>query len=106
MDPRTVVRVRDTPYLVVDVARLERNLSGRTESARDGGRGPTAARKTHKSPEIARRQLAAGAVGITVATVGEAEVFVEHGVTDVFVAYPLWVDRARADRIRARWPSA
>ena len=47
--------------------------------------------KTHKSPEIARLQLAAGAVGLTVATIGEAEVFVGHGVDDVFVAYPLWL---------------
>jgi D-serine deaminase-like pyridoxal phosphate-dependent protein len=57
--------------------------------------------KTHKSPEIARRQLEAGAVGITVATIGEAEVFVEHGCTDVFVAYPVWVDDERAARLRA-----
>ncbi|MEO7234706.1 MAG: alanine racemase, partial [Lapillicoccus sp.] len=41
------------------------------------------------------------AQGITVATVGEAEVFVDGGVEDVFVAYPLWVDEERAARLRA-----
>ena len=90
-----------TPYLAVDGARLQANIEDRAAWAATAGVDLRPHVKTHKSPEIARRQLAAGAVGITVATVGEAEVFVEHGVTDVFVAYPLWVDRARADRIRA-----
>jgi D-serine deaminase-like pyridoxal phosphate-dependent protein len=61
--------------------------------------------KTHKSIEIARRQRAAGAVGITVATLSEAEVFSGAGFTDVFIAYPLWVDefkRARLDRVLER----
>jgi D-serine deaminase-like pyridoxal phosphate-dependent protein len=57
--------------------------------------------KTHKCTEIASRQVAAGASGITVATVGEAEVFVGRGFTDVFVAYPVWADEERAARIRA-----
>jgi D-serine deaminase-like pyridoxal phosphate-dependent protein len=57
--------------------------------------------KTHKSPEIARLQLAQGAVGLTVATLGEAEVFLEHGCTDLFVAYPVHVDEAATHRLRA-----
>ena len=56
--------------------------------------------KTHKSVEIARLQLASGAVGLTVATIGEAEVFVRHGCADVFVAYPLWLDDRAAGRLR------
>ena len=56
--------------------------------------------KTHKSPEIARLQLGSGAVGLTVATLGEAEVMVRHGCEDVFVAYPLWVDERAAQRLR------
>ena len=51
--------------------------------------------KTHKAPEIARPQLAAGATGLTVATVAEAEVVRRAGATDLFLAYPLWVDAAR-----------
>lgn len=57
--------------------------------------------KTHKSLELARRQLAHGASGITVATVGEAEVFADGGFRDVFIAYPLWIDDALAHRIDA-----
>lgn len=45
--------------------------------------------KTHKSPSIAREQLEAGAVGITVAKVSEAEIMAEGGIEDIFVAYPL-----------------
>nr|WP_269779154.1 alanine racemase [Propioniciclava soli] len=55
--------------------------------------------KTHKSPEIAHRQVEAGAHGITVATLGEAEVFVQDGFDDLFVAYPLWVDDDRRRRL-------
>jgi D-serine deaminase-like pyridoxal phosphate-dependent protein len=56
--------------------------------------------KTHKSVEIARLQLSSGAVGLTVATLGEAEVFVGNGCRDVFVAYPLWLDDRTAGRLR------
>src|SRR5688500_9232182 len=46
--------------------------------------------KTHKSPHVARLQLEAGAVGLTCAKLGEAEVLVEQGgVTDVLIAYPI-----------------
>ena len=56
--------------------------------------------KTHKSPEIARLQLGPGAVGLTVATLGEAEVFAQHGCTDLFIAYPVQVDERAAERLR------
>ena len=63
-----------TPALVVDVAALERNIAA---MARFFAEGPCRLRphfKAHKTPEIARRQLAAGsAVGLTCATVAEAE---------------------------------
>ena len=48
--------------------------------------------KTHKTIEIGRMQLAAGVHGLTVATVGEAEVFAAAGLDDLFIAYPLWLD--------------
>ena len=90
-----------TPYLEVDAARLDRNIARTGQRARDAGVALRPHVKTHKSPEIARRQLAAGADGITVATIGEAEVFVEAGVEDVLVAYPLWLTDVAADRLRA-----
>ena len=57
--------------------------------------------KSHKSMEIARRQLANGATGLTTATIGEAEVFVGGGADDLFIAYPLWVSKEKARRLRA-----
>ena len=49
-----------------------------------------------RAPTSPAVQLAAGAVGLTVATVAEAEVFADAGLHDLFIAYPLWVDAARA----------
>lgn len=91
----------ETPAVVVDRVRLERNVASLADATRARGFALRPHVKTHKIPEIAALQLAAGAVGITVATIGEAEVFVEHGATDVFIAYPLWLTPAKADRIRS-----
>ena len=91
----------ETPYLRVDVGALEANLGRTARAAADAGIALRPHAKTHKCPEIALRQLELGAVGLTVATLGEAEVFVEHGCTDVFVAYPVWLDDHRARRLRA-----
>ncbi|MGZ4436620.1 MAG: alanine racemase [Nocardioides sp.] len=90
-----------TPCLVVDLDRLDANVLAMAARARDLGVALRPHAKTHKSVEIARLQLAAGAQGLTVATVGEAEVFAAAGVDDLFVAYPLWVDRAKGARLRA-----
>lgn len=56
--------------------------------------------KTHKCVEIGRRQLKAGAVGITAGNVGEAEVFAKAGFNDIFIAYPLWAAGTKGPRIR------
>ncbi|WP_241384992.1 alanine racemase [Rhodococcus sp. CH91] len=90
-----------TPALLVDRDILDRNIARMAESARARGMSLRPHAKTHKCLEIARRQLDAGARGLTVATVAEAEVFAEAGVDDLFVAYPLWVDAARGARLRA-----
>jgi len=89
-----------TPYLRVDVARLRANIEATAARAAAAGVSLRPHAKTHKSPEVARLQLEAGAVGLTVATIGEAEVFVEHGVEDVFIAYPLWLSDDAARRLR------
>ena len=69
-----------TPAVLIDRAKLERNLSSMQQLAdrHDVALRPHA--KTHKSIEIARRQLALGATGLTVASVGEALVFLKSGV--------------------------
>ena len=89
-----------TPEVLVDVDVLQRNIDRMAGAARTRGLRLRPHVKTHKVQEIAALQLAAGAVGLTVATVGEAEVFVAGGARDVFIAYPLWVDAPRASRLR------
>lgn len=56
--------------------------------------------KTHKCVEIGRRQVKAGAVGITAGNVGEAEVFAAAGFDDIFIAYPIWPAGTKGPRIR------
>ncbi|MGA2529915.1 MAG: alanine racemase [Acidimicrobiales bacterium] len=90
-----------TPYLVVDLDVLERNVTSMAQTAHRRGVSLRPHVKTHKCLEIASRQLAAGAIGITVATVSEAETFVDGGFENIFIAYPLWVDPARGARLRS-----
>lgn len=89
-----------TPFLRVDEARLRANVAQVAERAAAAGVALRPHAKTHKCAEIARLQLEAGAIGLTVATIGEAEAFAEHGVEDVFVAYPLWLTDEAARRLR------
>ena len=76
----------DTPALFVDLDVLERNIARMQQQCRAWGVELRPHVKTHKIPEIAQMQLDAGAIGITVAKVGEAEVLPGE---DVLVAYPL-----------------
>lgn len=84
----------ETPAIVVDTTRLERNLDRIQAAAASAGAALRPHAKTHKCLEIGRRQLAHGAVGLTVATLAEAEAFVADGCPSVFVAYPLWAGSA------------
>jgi D-serine deaminase-like pyridoxal phosphate-dependent protein len=90
----------ETPEVLIDRHVLEANISQMAESTAASGIGLRPHAKTHKVLEIARSQLAAGAVGLTVATVGEAEVFVADGASDVFIAYPLWATAELGRRLR------
>jgi D-serine deaminase-like pyridoxal phosphate-dependent protein len=80
----------DTPSVYVDLDVLEGNIRSMQEKCRAWGVGLRPHTKTHKIPEIARMQLDAGAVGITVAKLGEAEVLPGD---DVLVAYPIMADK-------------
>lgn len=79
----------DTPSVVVDLDVLEANVTRMAESARRHGVRLRPHAKTHKIPEVARLQLAAGASGISLAKTGEAEVFAAAGFEDIFLAYPI-----------------
>ena len=85
----------DTPALYVDLDVLERNIARMQAQCRAWGVELRPHVKTHKIPEIAQMQLDAGAIGITVAKVGEAEVLPGD---DVLVAYPLL--KAKLPRLR------
>ena len=89
----------DTPYLAVDKNLLAKNIermAKKTSKARINLRPHV---KTHKIPELAKLQLAAGAAGVTVATIGEAELFAKKGVKDIFIAYPLFVTESKLGRL-------
>jgi D-serine deaminase-like pyridoxal phosphate-dependent protein len=89
-----------TPALVVELDTLECNLARMAEAARASGFALRPHAKTHKCPNIAAMQLAAGAVGLTVATIGEAEAFAAADVArDYFIAYPLWLDEGKQRRL-------
>ena len=79
----------DTPALVIDAQKMEQNILGMADVAESRGVVLRPHVKTHKIPSIARRQTEAGAAGITVAKVSEAEVMADGGLDDFFVAYPL-----------------
>jgi D-serine deaminase-like pyridoxal phosphate-dependent protein len=80
----------DTPLIAVDLDLLERNIAEMASLAASYGVSLRPHAKTHKSPQIARMQLDAGAVGLTCAKLGEAEVLVDQGaVTAMLIAYPV-----------------
>ena len=75
-----------TPALVIDYYNLKDNIDKMAKFARDNNVNLRPHVKTHKCPEIARMQVEAGAKGICVSKVAEAEVFVEHGFDDILIA--------------------
>ncbi|KAH9084570.1 hypothetical protein Ae201684P_001812 [Aphanomyces euteiches] len=81
----------DTPAVVVDEARLQRNIELMQERATRHQVNLRPHAKTHKSVEIANRVLAAGAVGLTVSKPLEARKFMEAGFKDITLAYPVVV---------------
>lgn len=89
-----------TPALCVDLAAFEANLATVAAQCRTTGRAFRPHAKTHKCPAIARRQAAAGAIGISVATLGEAEAMVDAGLRGILLTSPI-VDPKKAARLMA-----
>ncbi|NQV98154.1 MAG: DSD1 family PLP-dependent enzyme [Rhodospirillales bacterium] len=77
-----------TPALIIELDAFERNLARMASYSRDHGVGLRPHAKTHKSVEIARRQVAAGALGVCCATLGEAEVMAAGGIDHVLLTTP------------------
>jgi len=79
----------DTPAVIVDLDVMERNLSRMADYCRQHELLLRPHTKSHKIPELAKLQLSSGATGITVAKLGEAEVMLNAGITDILIAYPI-----------------
>ncbi|HEX5965596.1 MAG TPA: alanine racemase, partial [Pyrinomonadaceae bacterium] len=88
----------ETPAIVVDLDVLERNLSRMADYCRSHNLRLRPHTKSHKIPELAKRQLAHAAQGITVAKIGEAEVMLEAGITDMLIAYPI-IGKGKAEKL-------
>lgn len=82
----TLVDDLDTPSLIVDLDALDRNITVLSGMLRERGVAWRPHAKAHKSPAIAHRLLAAGAIGITCAKLGEAEVYAAAGIGDILIA--------------------
>jgi D-serine deaminase-like pyridoxal phosphate-dependent protein len=87
----------DTPCIVVDMEKTERNIRRMAEAAKAANVRLRPHAKTHKLPLLANKQIEAGAVGVTAAKVSEAEALADGGVPDIFIAYPL-IDQSKIER--------
>ena len=87
-----------TPALVVDLDTFEANVAAMASLLHGTGKTVRPHVKTHRTPELARRQLGGAAVGLTCATIGEAEAMVDAGFDDILVANEV-VDVAKIARL-------
>jgi len=83
--PGTAVEDIDTPAMIVDLDVAEANIRDMQHAVASGGSAMRPHTKTHKSPYWALKMIDAGAIGVCCAKVGEAEVLVEGGVTDILI---------------------
>ena len=90
----------DTPSPIVLLDVMQRNIERMQGFAAEHDLDVRPHVKTHKCVEVGRRQVEAGAVGITAGNVGEAEVFAAAGFDDIFLAYPVWPSGTKGERIR------
>jgi D-serine deaminase-like pyridoxal phosphate-dependent protein len=89
-------RSLNTPALVLDLDMLDRNIAEMASFAKAHNVKLRPHSKTHKSADIARRQIAAGALGVCCAKLGEAEALAEQGVEGLHVTSPVVTPQAIA----------
>lgn len=89
-----------TPCMVIDMDRVEANITAAQARCDAAGVANRPHIKTHKSPVLAQMQLDAGAQGITCQKLGEAEVMAQAGITDILLATNL-IGAARSGRLSA-----
>ena len=93
-------RSLNTPALVLDLEMLDRNIAEMAAFAKAHGVALRPHSKTHKSADIARRQIAAGALGVCCAKLGEAEALAEQGIQSLHITSPVVTPQA-IDRLVA-----
>lgn len=98
--PGEAMSAVDTPALVVDLDALDRNIAAMAQWAAQHGVRLRPHAKTHKCAEIAKRQIAAGAVGVCVQKLGEAEALAEAGIGDLYISNEI-VDARKLERVAA-----
>lgn len=96
----TDIAALDTPAVLIDIDRVEANLQRVQAYADKHGLKLRPHIKTHKLPRFARRAMELGAVGITVQKLGEAEVFADAGITEIFLPYNI-IGAAKLARLKA-----
>lgn len=84
----------NTPVLVLDLGALDRNIAAMAALTAGHSVGLRPHAKTHKSVDIAKRQLEAGALGVCCAKIGEAEVLADGGVASILITSPVAAPRA------------
>jgi D-serine deaminase-like pyridoxal phosphate-dependent protein len=84
-----IAREYGTPCAVIDMDRVERNIERIQRACEAAGVANRPHIKTHKSPMLAKRQIEAGAKGITCQKLGEAEVMADAGIDDILISYNL-----------------
>src|ERR1700750_1908028 len=84
-----IARDYGTPVAVIDMDKVERNIKRIQKTCDAAGVANRPHIKTHKSPMLAKLQIAAGAKGITCQKLGEAEVMAEAGIDDILISYNL-----------------
>ena len=84
----------NTPALVIDRGALDRNIAKMAGYAAACNVALRPHAKTHKSVDIAKRQIAAGAVGVCCAKLGEAEALAEGGITNILITSPVATPQA------------
>ncbi|CAN7761427.1 alanine racemase [Paenibacillus sp. LjRoot153] len=89
----------DTPFILIDLEKVEKNIADMQQFVNRAGIALRPHVKTHKIPELAIQQIAAGAIGVTVAKIGEAEVMAAAGIQNIFIAYPI-VGEQKLNRLR------
>lgn len=97
--PKTIGEI-DTPAIVIDINRVQANIIKAQAHADAIGLKLRPHIKTHKLPFFARRQIEAGAVGITCQKLGEAEVMADAGIVDIFLPYNI-LGKQKLDRLYA-----